>query len=419
MQNRAPLTLLLAANAISGFAQGISMLSIPWYFTAELNNGGLFAVVYMAVTVSTLIWSLYAGTLIDRFSRKKIFLGINIAGGIVLSSVAAYGFLRGEVPVEMIILVFALTVFIYNIHYPALYAFGQEITEKNRYGRTNSLFEIQGQATTILAGAVGAILLAGTKGNVLEFMGAEIALPFEIKKWTMHEIFLMDGITYLVSIILISFIKYTPVEKLEIHTGTLRERIATGINFLKENRLVFLFGNMSHAIFVILLIEVHLLLPWYVNNHLKAGADIYAVSEIFYAAGALFSGIAITTLFRKTNTVKAVITLMLVTTLFLFIAAFTKSIWVFLIFSLAIGLTNAGTRIMRITWLFNHIPNNMMGRAGSVFQMVNILLRTVFTVIFSIPFFSQGSNVIWTYFIGGVFILFSVVPLIINYEKLK
>ena len=96
-----------------------------------------------------------------------------------------------------------------------------------------------------------------------------------------------------------------------------------------------------------------------------------------------------------------------------------KSAWIFFLFSLVIGITNAGTRILRITWIFNRIPNNMMGRAGSVFQTVNILLRGIFILIFSLPFFMKGNNIVWAYFIGGIFIFLSAIPMIMRYKDLK
>ena len=53
----------------------------------------------------------------------------------------------------LVLLVFGLTIFNYNIHYPNLYAFGQEITEKKNYGKLNSYIEVQGQVTSMFAGA--------------------------------------------------------------------------------------------------------------------------------------------------------------------------------------------------------------------------------------------------------------------------
>ena len=52
-----------------------------------------------------------------------------------------------------------------------MYAFGQEITEKKNYGKLNSYIEVQGQVTSVLAGAFAAILLTGTTDKNLEIAG--------------------------------------------------------------------------------------------------------------------------------------------------------------------------------------------------------------------------------------------------------
>lgn len=191
-----------------------------------------------------------------------------------------------------------------------------------------------------------------------------------------------------------------------------------GWDYLRKHPLLFVFGNSSYSIFVVLLVEVHLLLPIYVHNHLQKGGDVYASSEIYYTFGALLAGFGIRQMFKHTNSVKAIIILMFVSVAVLWWAAFTQSVMVFFIFSAIIGLTNAGTRVLRVTYLFNHIPNNLMGRTGSVFHAINIILRVLFSWLFSFAFFSEGSNITWAYFIGGAFILLSVFPLIANYRGL-
>ena len=64
MKNVRAIRLLLFANFISEISQGISMISIPLYFaTNQLSNW--FNVAYASITVVSLFWSLYGGTLID------------------------------------------------------------------------------------------------------------------------------------------------------------------------------------------------------------------------------------------------------------------------------------------------------------------------------------------------------------------
>jgi MFS family permease len=141
------------------------MLAIPWYFSEIIGEPQLFGWLYALTTFAMLFWGLYAGTLIDRFSRKSVFIGINIFGAILLSSVSIYGYIIGDVGAMGAMFVFSGTILIYNIHYPALYAFGQEITEKEFYGKFTSTTETVGQSTSIISGAIGAALLSGFGGN--------------------------------------------------------------------------------------------------------------------------------------------------------------------------------------------------------------------------------------------------------------
>ena len=418
MQNKSALYLLIASNAVSGFAQGISMLAVPWYFSDILGASSEFGIIYAAATFLTLFWGLYVGTLVDRYPRKKIFLLINLAGAFIIGSVALSGFFFETVPMLLVGLVFCTTLFIYNVHYPTLYAFGQEITEKQNYGKINSILEIQGQATSVLSGAFAAILITGVNQEFLNKLGLGNIFHFSIEPWGLHEIFLMDAGTYLLSFLLILMIKYSPVKKKIIDTGSILTRLKQGANFLKENPLLFHFGVGSYAIFAMLLVHIHQLMPIYVNNHLEADSATYAGAEMLYAAGALLSGIGIRWIFKNTNTIKAIIVMMVISLAVFMLTAFTQSVFILVLVCFILGLTNAGTRVLRITYIFNHVPNHLIGRTGSVFQTINVLIRFTFITLFSLAFFTKDTNITWAYFISGLFIFISIFPLLIYYKKL-
>ena len=143
MKNKQAIYLLFLSNIISGLAQGISMIAIPWYFVEVIDRPQFFSFSYVIITFATLFWGLYAGTLIDRYSRKRLFIISNVICGSLIGVVAVSGFYLGFVSDFLVMFVFGLTIFNYNIHYPNLYAFGQEITEKKYYGKLNSYIEIQ------------------------------------------------------------------------------------------------------------------------------------------------------------------------------------------------------------------------------------------------------------------------------------
>lgn len=399
MKNKQAFYLLLTANGVSGFAQGISMIAIPWYFADILKQSSAFGFIYAITTAITLFWGLYAGTLIDKYPRKKIFLVLCISGLLVLGSASFCGFMLGHVPALLAGFVFTYTILNYNIHFPALYAFGQEISERSQYGKINSLLEVSHQAVSILSGGIAALLLGGAAGTLPANF-----LFFEVQPWKLHEIFLLDAFTYLLAFLLVAMIRHTPETHLQASHDTAWQRLREGIVFLRQRPALFLFGNASYAIFVVLLIMVHQLQPMYVSNHLQAGGAVYAYSEMIYALGALLAGMGITRLFSEKITVQAILGMMCCSVLVLLLCSFTKSVGVLLFTGLVMGLTNAGTRVLRITYLFNHIPNHIIGRAGSVFQSLNVLFRLVLISVFTWPFFTQGSGVTWAYFICAVFV---------------
>jgi DHA3 family macrolide efflux protein-like MFS transporter len=219
--------------------------------------------------------------------------------GLLIAAIAAYGFYNGGLSWHFAAVAFAVTFFNYNLHYPNLYAFLQEITEKKQYGKMTSFVEIQGQMAMMLAGAGGAMLLEGVENGQAEWFGVVVNIPFNIPKWELHEILALDAGTYFLSFILIAMMRYEPIAKRSGEVGNLIQRFKTGFNFLKENPKILVFGVASYMIFATLLIANMNVFPIYVKNHLHAPANTYAMSKICYTLGALIAGVAIHTIFKR------------------------------------------------------------------------------------------------------------------------
>lgn len=416
MKNKKAIGLLFLANIISGFAQGISMIAIPWYFVSNLNMGETYAMSYALLTFLSLFWGLYSGTLIDKYCRKKLFLYSNLTCALIIGGIALYGIQVGQTPWILALAVFGTTMFHYNIHYPNLYAFGQEISEPKNYAKLNAYIEIQGQSTSIVAGGFAAILLTGTSGGMLNLLGLKIPIPFKINAWEIHEIFIMDAMTYVLAFSIILFIKHTPLVNKKTDNSNMISRLTKGFLFLKENPLIFIFGVCSYAIFTFLLVEIFVLAPTYVNNYLKEGGDVFASSEVYYSIGALLAGFGIRKVMGEIKNISKIIILMLVTIGTCIILSVTKNVGLFFGMSFLIGFTNAGTRILRITYLFEKVSNDIIGRTGSVFNSVSIIMRFLFISLFSLPFFNTSDNIRYAYMVGAIFLSIAIIPLI-KYRK--
>lgn len=390
------------------------MLAIPWYF-AQQNNSSQFNLIFGIVTFANIFWGLYAGTLVDRFPRKSLFLGTNLVEGGVLLSVAIAGWLLGSLPMVLIVLAFTITVFGYRIHYPNLYAFAQEITSPKHYTRVTSYIEIVGQATNVLAGALAVVLLEGLEWEFTTSFGS---VSIDIEAWELYEIFTLDAITYFVSVTIIYFIRYVPDKKFEVDRGALLQRLNHGFKWLKEHPLVFTFGFFTHSIFVVMLVSLFAVMPLYITNYLESGGEVFGIMEVLYGIGALMAGIFISRWTQRFSKVGAIIWLMFLTTFVLLLCTFTRFIPIYFLVGFVIGFTNAGTRVLRISYLFSQIPNHIIGRVNSVFSVMNILMRTFFVMIFALAFFSEGINIIYAYAILASFTLLSGLVLWANFSKL-
>ena len=392
------------------------MLAIPWYFAKE-GQLDVFIWFFIASNILGLFWVPYAGSLIDKYSRKNVFLATNLISGLVLAAICLVGFNDGGLSLSMVAAAFILTFMNYSIHYPNLYAFVQEITDQKYYGKISSILEIQGQATNILAGAIAVLLLEGSKDGSIEILGFNLNIFSIFESWEIHEIFMIDCITYFVAFAVIYMITFIPIGDRVPESTSLVERLKTGLRFLNTNRITFLFGVVSYFIFVTVLIEGFYLGAAYVSKHLNASGDVYASSDIAYAAGAIISGIFIRTIFRRINIPLGIIIMALMTSGLFFVLFITNSQTIFYYMLFLLGVTNAGSRIMRVTYLFNNIPNQVFGRAASIFNICNILVRISLLLLFSMAFFDQGNNVIYAILTLSVFLLLTAIILILNYKK--
>jgi len=318
---------------------------------------------------------------------------------------------------NMVALVFVLTFMNYSIHYPNLYAFVQEITPQKMYGKITSILEIQGQATGILGGVFAVLLLEGSKNGSIEILGIKINLFRSFKSWEMYEIFLLDALTYIASFLLISAISFIALTDRKEENTNIINRLKIGLGFLNKNRTTFLFGVISYFIFVAVILEGFYLGADYVSNHLNESGGVYASSDIAYSAGAMISGVFIRTIFKRVNIPAALIILTLITSALFFVLFASNSNILFYIMLFILGLTNAGSRILRVTYLFNNVPNQVYGRAASIFNICNILVRILLLLLFSLSFFEQSNNVVYAFLTLSLFLLLTAGVMLANYKK--
>lgn len=414
MNSKKAIFLLLLANFISGISQGITMLAVPWYFTDIVSQPVLFQKIYFTITLLSIFWGLFAGTLVDRYNRKKIFLWINIVGFVVLGGAGIVGFFGSSYHWLFPTIVYATTYFIYNIHFPALYGLAQEITPTDQYTQVTSKLEVQGQLTWTISGGIAAILISGVSAT----NWGSFAIP-AIKAIPIHQLFLIDAVTYLIALYLVYKITLTPNPNKVVDTASLTDRLKSGFGYLRKHPALFVFGNASLAVFVCILLQATLTNPIYVKNFLHAGGAVYAWSDMVFSGGALVAGFITARVFRSVKTIDGIIILTAVSALMFGFQLFNTNLLLFFISFFIVGFANAAIRIQRVSYIFKQIPNHTIGRASSVFFMTNVLFRLLLTSVFTIPFFHHGENIAYSVAVFSLVCIAAVGALVWVKPRLK
>jgi hypothetical protein len=117
---------------------------------------------------------------------------------------ALSGFWLGGFGNTQLMLIYLFGMLYYALHYPAKFAFIQQIFDRSQYQSLTGLLEIQGQAAMMIAGGLGGIL---------------------VEHVSLTTILLFDAATYLVSFLIQSTIPYEATHLRPTDAGTARPSV--------------------------------------------------------------------------------------------------------------------------------------------------------------------------------------------------
>jgi len=161
-----------------------------------------------------------------------------------------------------------------------------------------------------------------------------------------------------------------------------------------------------------------LIQPVYVASFLHQTGDVYAFGDMAFSIGALLAGILTTRLFSEKHAVRGIIVLNFVAAAMYGLMAANKILFLFFAANFIIGACNSAVRIQRVTYMFHHVPNKVIGRTGSVFFAINVFLRLCVVALFGLPFFHLGSNILYAVIILAAICVSASLVLIFKYKEL-
>jgi len=351
--------LILLANIASSIGSGITMIAVPWLLVTSDNGNVLYGYITLGMTLINFFITPSIGSLIDQVSRKNLLLISEIVCLLAVLTFSIMGFAGQTFEVWHYTIIYIIGSLYYTIFYPTMFALNQEIFDKDQYKALNGTMEVQGQLSSMIAGAIASYLLV---------------------HWDLHWILLLNVASYAAAAY---FYVRLPCKKEKVAKGkeSPKRRGTEGIRYMKDKPILFLFLLFSTMPFLGVMVTNYLF-PVYLSDVMKTSGDIYAIESMIYAIGAITAGFSIPTIAQKLGNEKSILFGVFLYTLAISLVVFVPlPIYLSLMFFLALG--NSGTRVARNSFIMDRVPNAIIGRVDSLFRTIGLFLRIVALAVFT------------------------------------
>jgi MFS family permease len=353
---------LLVANTLGSIGSGITIFSVPWMLVHRPGGNAAYLWATVATTVVLFAIMPHYGAWVDRHSRKTALLASEAWGFFATVTMAVVGLALGGFATWQLMTIFFCGMLYYTLHYPAKFAMIQQMFDRSQFQSLVGLLEIQGQTAMMIAGGLG--------GWMVE----------HVPLWV---ILLFDAATYLASFLIQATLPYeaTHLENKNFPTAanarpSVWRSVAEGWRWLRDRPLLTVFLTCSLMPFIIVMAGNYLF-PIYVSQTLHASALWFAGGEITFALGAIAAGALLPRLIAQHSAATTIPATMLVFLGGLVLVLVVKVPLIYLAAGVLLGFGNAGCRVARSALMLNLIPNEVMGRVGGFYNVLDRVLRTL------------------------------------------
>ncbi len=350
---------VLGANAVSSIGSGVTMIAVPWLIVQRPGGAWIFGYATAAITLALVLLLPYYGWLLDRHSRKTVLLAGEAFGLLATTVFLALAIFRGEFATWHLVGIFSAGTLYYTIHYPALFAFNQEVFELAQYRELAGLVEVQGQTASVIAGGLAAVLIE--RVDLTALLGLSTA-------------------SYLLSFFILRPLPYARSAGRTPSKLSALQQIGEGWRYLGERPGFAMFLFCAFIPFVGVMVSNYLF-PIYASRALQAGPAVFGAGEVTFAVGSILAGLTIPHLTESIGSYRTVLLTVAMFALAAGLLAIFPAVALYLVLSAMLGWGNAGSRVARSTIILTAVPNSLIGRVNVLFNLFERLLRT-FVLLF-------------------------------------
>lgn len=261
---------MLIANLISRFGDSVDSIAYGWMVYTLTGSKLLLGTIFAINAIPGIIFSPFVGVLVDHFPKKKLIIIGDVGRGVVVSLTALL-FLTNNLEVwHLFVFTFmnsTFEAFVSNSKFSLIPSFlpDELILSGSSFSKSLTSF--------------GELLGVGLAGLIIATLGIPAAI-------------FIDGLTFFISSVLVSFLKINEdeSEKEQLNIKTYFRNLKEGFIYVKNDSLIFItillaaFANFCLA-------PISILLPAFVKETLKGGANGLSLIAVGLSVGMIVGGI--------------------------------------------------------------------------------------------------------------------------------
>jgi len=340
----------------------IQQFALSLYVLKTTGSGTLFATVIAAGTIPRLFLGPIGGVLADKLDRKKTFVSLDIASGLLTLSFALIFVFKGYLSFYEILVYVVLLQVISAFFDPAISTVMPSILSKEELMTGNAFLSTMRQVASVLSPVIAGLLYG--------YLGLFIVM-------------LINGVSFLLSGVSEIFIEMPPmhVEDKRVSFEHIRKDFKTGLNFLKKSQVAM--GVIFLGVFVNFAFSgmFNVLLPYAFIQKFHISESLYGTFTSVTFIGMII-GPALGAMWSKKDSTERIVVISMssVAGLMLFLGLYTSPIMPQFfhtttgilfgtgVFMFMICLLIAIVNVCISTHFQKVVPLEMMGRVGSVFS---------------------------------------------------
>lgn len=342
--------LLWAGQGVSTVGNRFYSLAIMWYLLEETGSSLALGTSVLCITLPTIFVMPFSGVLADKNFKKQILVGTDLVNGLLMLF-TAYMVMTGQFPLWSIYLIMVLSSMVTALFTPAVSASIPLLVGREELARANSMSQMTTQTSNILGPALAGILIAMTDIWLL---------------------FLINGISYLISSFSELFIKIPPVKSGEKKMGFF-EQFREGLTTVLDSKKLLLLLISGGVIINFFLAPVSVYLTFISNEIESIGSEGLGFINSSISLGALVVSVLVITKLIK-NKIKMAVFGLAIEGVSLVLGGMFLNLFGLMISMFILGLGVSLASIGISTLYQSMVPDHLMGRVGSVLSTMSTFI---------------------------------------------